>query len=76
MGDFNINYLDNEMRLIVDHALNDYELIVNYAIHLNGSIIDQVYLKNTLKQQFKQVKCFVKSVYYSDHEFVKVLIRT
>ena len=90
MGDLNINYLDNEMRLIVDHALNDYELIVNYnelivndyelivnyATHLNGSIIDHVYLKNTLKQQFKQVKCFVKSVYYSDHEFVKVLIRT
>ena len=23
MGDFNINYLDNEMRLIVDHALID-----------------------------------------------------
>ena len=75
MGDFNINSLDHEMRLILDHALCGYELVVNNVTHLNGSIIDHIYIKKILKQQFKVVIRFVQSMYYSDHEFVKVLVR-
>ena len=44
MGDFNIKSLDHEMRLILDHALCGYELAVHDATHLNGSIIDHIYI--------------------------------
>ena len=39
MGDYKINSLDHEMRLILDHALCGYALVVNDATHLNGSIL-------------------------------------
>ena len=44
MGDFIINSLNHEMRLILDHALCGYELVVNDATHLIGAIIDHIYI--------------------------------
>ena len=54
------------MRMILDHALCGYVLVVNDVTRLNGSIVDHIYIfLKILKQQFKEVICFVKSMYYS-----------
>ena len=53
MGDFNINSLDHEMTLNLDHALCGYELVVNDATHLNGPIIDHIYINKIIKHLWR-----------------------
>ena len=53
--------------------MNDYNYnqIVKHATFVSsGSLLDHVYVKGTLLQSFKDIKCEKKSVYDSDHDSV------
>ena len=68
VGDFNIDALDPE-NAYLNEVLSSYEMVVNEPTHLAGGLLDHVYLKNSFTDK-KEVKCFVKDVYFSDHDGV------
>ena len=68
VGDFNIDALDPANNFLKD-VLSSYEMIVNDPTHLAGGLLDHVYLKKSFISQ-KEVQCFVKDVYFSDHDGV------
>ena len=39
-----------------------------------GSLLDYVYVKQSLLGNFKDIKCEVKGVYYSDHDSVQTCL--
>lgn len=69
LGDFNINGLDN-----TDNSLNtifsDYKQIVCEPTHLQGSLLDHIYLRKSLLFDF-DYDIIVRSIFYSDHDVVK-----
>ena len=73
MGDFNINALDSKICTRLCHILEDYQLLLNESTHLSGSFLDQIYLHKSWLQ-FNFVKSYIKSVYFSDHDAVKVVV--
>uniref|UniRef100_A0A7M5V9S6 ATP-dependent DNA helicase n=2 Tax=Clytia hemisphaerica TaxID=252671 RepID=A0A7M5V9S6_9CNID len=68
LGDFNIDALDAANEDLAD-VLSSYKLIVNEPTHLAGGLLDHVYLKKTYLDK-KEVQCFVKDIYFSDHDGV------
>ena len=68
VGDFNIDALDPENHYLSE-VLSSYKMIVNEPTHLAGGLLDHVYLKNSFTEE-KEIKCFVKDVYFSDHDAV------
>ena len=73
MGDFNLNALDPQINTLLCQILGDYCLLLKEATHLSGSLIDHVYV-NKCWLQIHSVKCYVKSVYFSDHDAIKVVV--
>jgi GTP:adenosylcobinamide-phosphate guanylyltransferase len=74
IGDFNINYLNDDAIEPLESLMNslDYSQIVQSPTFVSaGSTLDQVYLKST----FDIVQNSIVSVYYSDHDAVKVSIK-
>ena len=72
LGDFNIDYLKPDCEFLRNN-LNNYEMIVEKATHVSGSLIDQIYIEKSLKDKYN-VKSQVKPVYYSDHDAIIVNI--
>ena len=76
-GDFNINFFDeNESRQLKEMVYRENFLqIVREATFLSsGILLDHVYVKPNLPNEFKNIRCEVKSVYYSDHDCVQICI--
>ena len=71
LGDFNINYFDNQD--VLTETLSDFEMIVNTPTHIDGSLLDHIYLKKQLVSDF-DFSSTVKSIFFSDHDVVKVKI--
>ena len=44
LGDFNIDYLKPDCEFLRSN-LNNYEMIVEKATHISGSLIDHIYIK-------------------------------
>ena len=72
MGDFNIDALDPE-NAYLSEVLSSYKMIVDEPTHLAGGLLDHVYLNNSFTDK-KEVKCFVKDMYFSDHDGVCFII--
>ena len=72
LGDFNVDYLKPDCEFLRNN-LNNYEMIVEKATHVSGSLIDQIYIEKSLKDKYN-VKSQVKPVYYSDHDAIIVNI--
>ncbi|XP_078381380.1 ATP-dependent DNA helicase Pif1-like [Oculina patagonica] len=74
LGDFNINFLDEKeshnLKNVLEKTLG-YQQIVNKPTFLSGSLLDHVNVKS---QKFKTVENIIISIYYSDHDAVKVLL--
>ena len=68
LGDFNINAFTPNIRLT--RILHDYKMIVNVPTHLSGSLLDHVYVKETMLQDMN-LEVTLKNVYFSDHDAVK-----
>ena len=77
LGDFNINFYDQtdsqHLKQMMDTA--NYSQIVKHATFVSsGSLLDHVYVRQSIMQSFNDIKCEVKSVYYSDHDIVQICV--
>ena len=48
LGDFNINALDDETFQPLKNILNSYEMVVRKPTHLDGGLLDNVYIRKML----------------------------
>ena len=51
----------------------DYVQMVNKPIHISRSLIDHVYIKKTLMEEFL-TNVMVEKIYFSDHDAVRLSI--
>ena len=75
LGDFNINFYDETDSQHLKQMMNaaNYGQIVEGGTFVSsGSLLDHVYVKQSLLDNFKDIKCEVKSVYYSDHNSAQI----
>lgn len=75
LGDFNINYLnDNSIRPLKSlmNSLGYSQFVQSPTFVSSGNILDQIYLKTT---KFDIIENTVTSVYYSDHDAVKISLK-
>ena len=73
LGDFNIDYFVAKDAL--DEVLSDYFMVVTEPTHIDGSLLDHIYLKKGWIRKF-EVASLVKCIFFIDHDVVKVkLIR-
>ena len=56
-------------------ALEPFEQLVTEATHLNGSILDHVYVRKSLLSSFS-ICVVVKCLFFTDHDAIKILVRT
>ena len=71
-GDFNYDILkvtENKLSGI----FGDHVQIVNKAAHISGPLIDHVYVKKTLMEEFL-INLTVENIYFSDHDTVRIVI--
>ena len=69
LGDFNIDYFGKHETLT--GALSDYTMFVTCPTHIDGSLLDHVYVKKQLLYDV-DVTSVVKNVFFSDHDAVKI----
>jgi len=69
VGDFNL-----KPNAILSQTMNNYEQVVLEATHLGGCILDHVYIKKSLLEQLS-VLIEVKSLFFSDHEAVRICLK-
>ena len=71
-GDFNYDILkvtENKLSGI----FGDHVQLVNKATHISGPLIDHVYVKKTLMEEFF-INSTVANIYFSDHDTVRIVI--
>ena len=56
--------------ILGDLLMHTFDKIVNVPTHLSGSLLDHVYVKETILQEMK-LDFTLKNVYFSDHDAVK-----
>ena len=56
------------------NAANYSQIVEDATFVSSGSLLDHVYVKQSLMNNFKNIKCEVKSVYYSDHDSVQICL--
>ena len=73
LGDFNLNYFrEKDCRFLTTtlEGILGFQQIVNKPTFVSsGSLLDHVYIK---PEKFKAVSNSIVSVYYSDHEGVRI----
>ena len=76
LGDFNINLLkdSNEKQMLKNH-LQDFHQIVEGPTHVDGGLIDHVYIRNFLLKDFstESMRVFIN---LSDHDAVTMRLTT
>ena len=73
IGDFNLDAFSHEsfIRLILSNILSNFRLLPNKSSHLNGTHIDQVYVRKTMFQK-STLNVSIVNIYFSDHDALKV----
>ena len=74
LGDFNIDALDEVAYRRLKDTLSSYNLKVLEPTHLDGALLDHVYLHKTFEHD-KLVMSVVNNIYFSDQDAVKVQLR-
>ena len=75
LGDFNMNYLNKNTIDPLNNlltSLNYTQIVQKSTLITSGSIIDLIYLKSDI---FNVLQNSIVSVYYSDHEAVKISVQ-
>lgn len=67
LGDFNVDAAKQNMRLC--RILQQYNQLVQEPTHLDGSILDHIYVKTQITNSFT-INTFVYGVQFSDHDCV------
>ena len=71
-GDFNYDLFKANPDKLMDF-LKNYSQLVREATHISGSLIDHVYVRKNLLEEFN-VNVKVQNVYFSDHDAVRIMI--
>ena len=72
-GDFNYDLL----KVIENKLLNiftDHVQMASKPTHISGSLIDHVYIKKTLMEEFS-TNVTVENIYFSDHDALRIVIK-
>ena len=69
IGDFNLN-----PDKTTNETLQSYQQLIDQPTHISGSILDQCLIKKVLLENH-DISVIVKSVFFSDHECVKLYFR-
>ena len=72
--DFNIDSLDEVAYRRLKDTLSSYNLKLLEPTHLDGALLDHIYLHKTFEHD-KLVKSVFNSIYYLDHDVVTVQLR-
>ena len=70
LRDFNIDAFDGDASTRLDKVLSSYKLIVKEPTHVDGRLLDHIYLLKSFPRV--NVNPFVKNIYFSDHDAVKL----
>lgn len=75
LGDFNINLLkeSNEKEMLQYH-LRDFQQIVEGPTHVDGGLIDHVYIRKSLLEKFS-AECITVCLNLSDHDAVTMRVQ-
>ena len=71
LGDFNINGFETNDDLLLRDLLQPYELLVDFPTHIDGGMLDQVWMRKDLLNRF-DMRIVRKCLNISDHDAVKV----
>ena len=72
-GDLNYDLLKViENKLL--YIFTDHVQMVNKTTHISGSLIDHVYIKKTLMEEFC-TNATVENIYFSDHDALRIVIK-
>ena len=74
LGDFNIDALDEVAYRRLKDTLSSYNLKVLELTHLDGALLDHVYLHKTFEHDKLEISV-VNNIYFSDHDAVTVELR-
>ena len=69
---FNYDLSKVSTNKLLDH-LKDYAQVVNKATHISGSLIDHVYIKNTLLKDF-HVNIKIQNMYFPDLDAIRIVL--
>jgi hypothetical protein len=74
LGDFNINYFNDDISPLSQlfTALQYNQIVQQPTFLSSGSLLDHIYVKTS---KLDIVNSSVISVYYSDHDIVKVSVK-
>ena len=67
-GDFNVNALCTDSYSNLRHMLTNYKLLVSQPTHLDGALLDHVYIADSFSAHKTTV--VIKTIYFSDHDAV------
>ena len=73
LGDFNLNMF-HDSNDALKKILSSYELVINEATHISGSLIDHVYINKSLLQKMHLVNVIACDISFFDHDAVKFKI--
>jgi len=71
LGDFNINGLDEDICSRLNAAIPDYQLVVNFPTHIDGGLLDHIYVHQGLLSKFHW-ETIGRCTNVSDHDVVKL----
>ena len=72
-GDFKLNMF-NDSDDALKNILSSFELVINEATHISGSLIDHVYISKSFLQKIHLENVIFSDASFSDHEAVKFRI--
>ena len=73
LGDFNNNAFCTDSHTSLKHILSDYNILVFEPTHLDGGLLDHVYVSNSFCVNIATT-VVIKNIYFSDHDAVKLQI--
>ena len=68
LGEFNINALCTDSCSNLRHMLTNYKLFVSQPTHLDGALLDHVYIADSFSGHKTTV--VIRNIYFSDHDAV------
>ena len=72
LDDFNINALCPDSYSNLRHMPTNYKLLVSQPTHLDGALLDHVYISDSFSGHKTTV--VIKNIYFSDHDAVMLHI--
>ena len=71
LGDFNVNGFETNDDPVSSDLLQHYELLVDFPTHIDGGMLDQVWIRKDLMNTF-EMRFLRKCLNISDHDAVKI----